>query len=475
MWKKSLLIILLFVTLIAGCSKQENETSNKSEDNIEQNSKVETDDNHNSGESNESEESKKVQKVAKEDQVTLDEIEPIPTDVEGLANQLPGIFAGVNSLFDLEQEIKEQMDVLGPMSEEPTDEEYEKYLRYIYYLVAEDYPDPENVIKKWEFASFGDPDLPGSKFSFKENYNVEIILDSSGSMANPTGNGSRMNVAKKSINEFLSEVPEEANVSLRVYGHKGTGADSDKEMSCNAIEQVYGFNTYNEGKFQEALNQFKPMGWTPLADALKESQEALSQFDSEKNTNLIYVVSDGIETCDGDPVAVAKELSESSAQPIINIIGFQTDAEAQKQLEKMAEVSGGIFASASNEEELQEEFNRAEEVLDAWKDWKNDAMRDLDAKRVNSSFDIMGLHNDWSFTTMKISNRMNNMVDISRNLEIFTHSQRKELKRRIKPIIDEIDTTVDQLEKDLEELRDKNLQEAKEIVEEKYKSQTSEE
>ncbi|TFJ92770.1 VWA domain-containing protein [Lentibacillus salicampi] len=233
----------------------------------------------------------------------------------------------------------------------------------MYWLVAENYPNPQDTIKKWEFASFGNPDLPDERYHFKENYNIEVILDASGSMAADAGGKTRMNLAKESIDEFLAQAPEEVNVSLRVYGHKGTGADSDKEMSCGAIEQVYGFDSSED--FQDALGQFDPKGWTPLADALKQSEDALKKFDAENNTNLIYVVSDGIETCGGDPVEVAESLSESNAQPIINIIGFQTDAEAQKQLEQMADVSGGIFAKADDQDQLQEEFERAEEVLEA--------------------------------------------------------------------------------------------------------------
>lgn len=459
--------IVLFSLFLAGCSgdAEENETAAGSEDNTEQTEQQEPeeDQSENPGDSKPETSEEDTQEVSQPD------LEPIPTDVRGLANQQPGELAYVDSLYDIEDEIEEK---LPSMSENPTDEEYENYLRQMYWLVAKDYPDPEDMIKKWEFANFGNPDLPDSKFHFKENYNIEIILDSSGSMANPAGDGTRMDVAKESINSFLSEAPEEANVSLRVYGHKGTSADSDKELSCGAIEQVYGFDSYDEEAFQEALNQFEPMGWTPLAEALKQSEEALNEYDAENNTNLIYVVSDGIATCDGDPVKVAESLSDSNAQPIINIIGFQTDEEAQQQLEEMAEVSGGIFASAQDEEELQAEFERAEEVLLAWEDWKDDADRDLSAMETDTHFDIMGLHNDWHFTTMATGNDLNAMINVARDLELITHEQLRELQSRESTITDEIDNTVSQLEKDLKEFRDQGLQEAGELIEEKYSEGT---
>ena len=61
-------------------------------------------------------------------------------------------------------------------------------------------------------------------------------------------------------------------MSLRVYGHEGTGADRDKELSCSTIEQVYGFAPYDEEKFKNALSEFEPAGWTPLAGAYQRQK-----------------------------------------------------------------------------------------------------------------------------------------------------------------------------------------------------------
>ncbi|GAE94466.1 D-amino acid dehydrogenase large subunit [Gracilibacillus boraciitolerans JCM 21714] len=107
---------------------------------------------------------------------------------------------------------------------------------------------------------------------------------------------------------------------------------------------------------------------------MKEAKDALASFNGSNHTNLIYLVSDGIETCDGDPIAVAESLADSDAQPIINIIGFHVDADAQQQLQQMADVSGGIFATAYNKQELNEEFKRTEKALAAWERWKENAL-----------------------------------------------------------------------------------------------------
>ncbi len=460
--------MILLILLVACDDKETNKPEETKEEEVtapeEEEVKPEEEPDEESQIPEEDEEDQTTQKL------TLHDVPPVPTDVEGLARQTPGPFAAAKNIYDLEAEIAEEFKVLGPMSDNPTPEEYELYFRYMYWLVAEDYINPEDTIKKWEFASFGNPDLPDAKFHFKENYNVEIILDASGSMAADAGGKTRMELAKEAIQEFLANVPEEAHVSLRVYGHKGTGADSDKELSCGAIEQVYGFSSYNDQEFQKALNQFQPSGWTPIADALKESEKALKPFDAENNTNLIYLVSDGIETCDGDPVAVAKSLADSHAKPIINIIGFQTDAEAQRQLEEMAEVSGGIFASAKNKDELEAEFARAEEVLEAWQEWKDDALSDVDAMRVDQSFDIMHVHNEWSFTTLGTSNNMASLEYVLEELDILTYNQIDEIRKLRRQTFDEIDYTVDELERTLEEISKQTIEEAKRTIEERFES-----
>src|SRR5690606_29742313 len=137
---------------------------------------------------------------------------------------------------------------LPPLPENATEEDYDKYFRYVYSKVSGDFPNPEDLISKWEFAMSGNPDLPDQKYQFKENYNIEVMLDSSGSMANVIGGKTMMELAKGAITDFLSNAPKDANVSLRVYGHKGTGSQEDKEMSCSSIEQLYGYEKYDEAK-----------------------------------------------------------------------------------------------------------------------------------------------------------------------------------------------------------------------------------
>ena len=124
--------------------------------------------------------------------------------------------------------------------------------------------------------------------------------------------------------------------------------------------------------FQTSLDQVKPAGWTPTELALKEAAKDLESFDGEKNTNIVYLVSDGVSTCDDDPVAAAKALYDSHITPIINMIGFNVDNDGQKQLKEMAKAVDGTYQDVQDAESLQKELDQANEIAKKWAKWKED-------------------------------------------------------------------------------------------------------
>ncbi|PMB17844.1 hypothetical protein CEN45_21660, partial [Fischerella thermalis CCMEE 5198] len=175
------------------------------------------------------------------------------------------------------------------------------------------------------------PDIATGVDFTPEKLNVAILLDASGSMAAEVPGGVKMDLAKEAVQSFASNLPEEANVSLRVYGHKGSNSQQDKAVSCESNEVIYEADTYEDDRFQKALDTVKPTGWTPIAAAIKSARKDLDAK-AEKARNLVYVVSDGEETCGGDPVKEAKALNESDIQAMVNIIGFDVDDKGQREL-----------------------------------------------------------------------------------------------------------------------------------------------
>lgn len=193
-----------------------------------------------------------------------------------------------------------------------------------------------------------------------------LVLDASGSMARESGSSTRMAEAKEALSGFVDALPHGATVSLRVYGHEGDNTDAGKDVSCASSELVHS-GPVEAGEFSEAVGAVDPTGWTPLALGIAE---AAGDFPADATDGIVYVVTDGLETCGGDPVAAAEELSDSGIEPIINVIGFQTEDADQEALRSIARAGGGEYTHVGSQAELEryweEEYSR---MMTAWDEW----------------------------------------------------------------------------------------------------------
>lgn len=82
------------------------------------------------------------------------------------------------------------------------------------------------------------------------------------------------------------------------------------------------------------IERFQPTGWTPLALAIRSAQQDLSAQSAAEN--IIYIVSDGIETCGGNAVKEAKTLHNSNVKAVVNMIGFDVNHAGQQTLQQVA-------------------------------------------------------------------------------------------------------------------------------------------
>ena len=329
---------------------------------------------------------------------SIPEAPRMPQTTQELVASQPGALAGTHFYradYPHREEIAKILDRLPPLLDGMDSSLTELYWGELLTLFAEDYLSPQMVVDRWRMASFGDPDVGDSRLMFRENFNVQIILDASGSMREKIGEKTKMELAKEAIKEFAEALPEEAKISLRVYGHKGSGSDADKQLSCSSSDLVYQLQAYDEEKLDQALAQFEPSGWTGIAHSLRLAEQDLSHFPADKNTNIIYLVSDGIETCGGDPVQVARELSQSDVMPLLNVIGFDVNAEGQKQLKEIAQVSEGLYANVTNQEQFKQELERAKEIAEKWEQWKRDALSEVDAVLIDRKKWVDAYDRDW--------------------------------------------------------------------------------
>ncbi|MBS4220624.1 VWA domain-containing protein [Bacillus sp. FJAT-49711] len=457
MQKKLFIFVLVFLALtLSACSSKDNSTEAK------ENQNESTEQANKAADNGEAEE-------AKEDEAgKVIEAPNLPEDAQSLLSYTPGMFSGT-FYDDDETAIEEELSKLPALKEEDGEEEVKKYWAKLISLFAEDYPDPNEVVENWKKEDFGNPEIGDPRYEFKEQYNVEIILDASGSMAETIDGKSMMEWAKESIRTFSANLPKEANVALRVYGHKGTGSDSDKKLSCSSSELLYEMQSYDDAKLNEALNQFQPSGWTPIAESLIQAKKDFAKFNGDKNTNIIYLVSDGVETCDGDPVKAANELAASSVAPILNVIGFNVDSEGQTELKKIAEAADGTYSTVRNVEQLQAEFDRSQEMATKWLDWKiNAESQNIDTvlAREETIFEYKNEFADKS--SLEIRNLDKAILFLYKNDQIST-DQREIFKTLRHARYDLTNKTENELYNDLLKLAQESYKEIEKEINEKYK------
>jgi len=397
-------------------------------------------------------------------------VDPLPTTYSELEALPQGPHHELN--YDLTEEskqlildtFKELPDLSGNPSEKELDQFYMEALK----MVQEDYKGPEEAINRLKFQAIGDPEMKDSRYKFKENLNVEIILDASGSMAQEVNGKVKMDAAKDAINKFVQQLPKDAKVGIRVYGHKGSNADSDKQLSCSSSEIMYPISNYDSGKFQASLEKIKPTGWTPIGLALNEAKKDLSQFDGETNTNIVYLVSDGVSTCEDNPVEAAKSLFGSNIKPIINVIGFDIDNEGQKQLKEIAKATEGIYSSVSDETELSDELSQINLLAETWADWKEQGMQNLSYKKTRNYLDIFVYITREEVKSQDEKDRINHVAFILWQNEMITAETRVRIEEKNRAYHDWIDSEILKFKEELHALNEKNYTEAIKTLEEKY-------
>jgi len=191
----------------------------------------------------------------------------------------------------------------------------------------------------------------------EDTINVQLLLDASGSMADPARGGTKMQVAQRVLRDFVATLPGSANVSLRVFGHVGTGSGADKARSCRSTEQRVPFVQADSPALRRGIDSVRPAGWTPLAGAMEAARTDLDRVGGEGTSNFVYVLSDGIETCDGDPVAAARSLAGAGIGVDVNIVGFDVDRAAARQLQQAARAAGGSYTDAGDARALADAFD----------------------------------------------------------------------------------------------------------------------
>ncbi len=196
--------------------------------------------------------------------------------------------------------------------------------------------------------------------------NVELILDSSGSMAEEIAAGqTRIDAAKNALNEVIDILPEREgiNVGFRVYGHEGNNTQSGRAVSCQSTELRVPIDGVNKDALRAEVDAFEPVGWTPIALSLNEAANDFPPA-ADNVKNAVVLVTDGLETCGGNPCTASRNLVQGDGQVVTHVIGFALNEEERANLQCIVDESGGLLLGAGSADELRDALFQVLEVVE---------------------------------------------------------------------------------------------------------------
>ncbi len=176
--------------------------------------------------------------------------------------------------------------------------------------------------------------------------NIELVLDASNSMWGQIGGEPKIAIARRVLSEIINGLPDSMNVGLRVYGHRYGLNDS---RACTDSELLVPIGPISKSQLIDTVNKVRLQGKTPLVHSVLE---AIKDFEKISGGSVI-LVTDGIESCNGDIMSIAPAIKKSGLELNVHIVGFDIkEMESRRQLEAIAKSTEGRYLDAKNAGEL---------------------------------------------------------------------------------------------------------------------------
>ena len=179
-----------------------------------------------------------------------------------------------------------------------------------------------------------------------------LILDASGSMWGQIEGENKIVIARRVLGKVVEELPEGSDVGLIAYGHR-------REGDCADIETVVPLGPLDRVALTGIVDGLNPKGKTPITASIAS---ALEEMEGRDGATTMILVSDGLETCGGDPCATVAAAREAGVDFRLHVVGFGIEEGDVSQLECAAQAGGGLYLAAADAGQLQDALGRAVEA-----------------------------------------------------------------------------------------------------------------
>jgi hypothetical protein len=153
---------------------------------------------------------------------------------------------------------------------------------------------------------------------------VALVVDSSGSMEKPiAGAPTRLDAAKRAIGELLDGLPGDVDVGLVEF------------RDCERIRRDRFYSQGERDQLKTQVNSLQPGRGTPLARSVERAGAILSS----QVPGTIIVVTDGKDSCGGDPCAAAAAIRQNRPNLTIHVIDIGSEGASPAAC--LADITGG--------------------------------------------------------------------------------------------------------------------------------------
>lgn len=143
---------------------------------------------------------------------------------------------------------------------------------------------------------------------------------------------SRAAVARDILTRTVQEAPAGLPIDLTIF------------TSCNNINSQ-SYTSNNRPELLQRISRLRPEEGTPLARSMRIAANNLEGGDDPNDPVTMVVISDGDDSCGGDPCAMARQIKEQKPGLIINLL----DLSQNDELRCVAEATGGTFRRGSGD------------------------------------------------------------------------------------------------------------------------------
>jgi hypothetical protein len=200
-----------------------------------------------------------------------------------------------------------------------------------------------------------DGSLGGADVELAPGVGMEIILDTSASMLERLGGERRIDVAKASLRRLVDEaLTDQLPIAMRTFGGKGKGARA--RCGTRLTLPLQPLDRAALRRLIDSLEARRKTA-TPIAASLAAVADDLA---SVTGARTVVLVTDGDETCEGDPDAAIAALRAAGIDVTLDVVGFALDDEALKaRMAGWAAAGGGTYVDAGGADELVDALSAA--------------------------------------------------------------------------------------------------------------------